>query len=219
MDRRWARGAPALVRRVRWGNVGRLAALLAAGTLIATEGRSCGEEAAAPLPEEAGVTARDGMYMTPGREPRPVGSAPALARRDRPRAARRRAAGSRRRAARSRGRTPRAAPSRGRTPRRSERRAEDRRPNGLRANRESSGEHAAVGPTDNAPTGARPVFEQPADPPAETAAPAPAVPSAPQSDAGVDPAPAGWIDPPRAPQDRASPSSAASGEFTPDPPP
>ena len=33
----------ALLRRVRWGNVGRLAALLAAGVLIATAGRGCGD--------------------------------------------------------------------------------------------------------------------------------------------------------------------------------
>jgi hypothetical protein len=55
VDRRRARGHPALLRRVRWGNVGRLAALLAAGTLIATGGRSCGEEPAGAPPEELGA--------------------------------------------------------------------------------------------------------------------------------------------------------------------
>jgi hypothetical protein len=61
VDRRRARGHPALLRRVRWGNVGRLAALLAAGTLIATGGRACGEEPSATPPEElgAGVDRRD----------------------------------------------------------------------------------------------------------------------------------------------------------------
>src|SRR3954465_3759115 len=34
-----------LLRRVRWGNVGRLTALLAAGVLIASGGRGCGEGA------------------------------------------------------------------------------------------------------------------------------------------------------------------------------
>src|SRR3954447_17290296 len=38
----------AVLRRVRWGNVARLAALLAAGVLIALGGRDCGGERAEP---------------------------------------------------------------------------------------------------------------------------------------------------------------------------
>ncbi|MGH2802710.1 MAG: hypothetical protein ACRDL4_06660, partial [Thermoleophilaceae bacterium] len=48
MDRRRAGRASALLRRVRWGNVGRLAALLAAGLLIASEVRACGRPEALP---------------------------------------------------------------------------------------------------------------------------------------------------------------------------
>ena len=50
VDRRRARGGPVLLRRVRWGNVGRLVALLAAGALIATGGRGCGPEPEASFP-------------------------------------------------------------------------------------------------------------------------------------------------------------------------
>ncbi|MGH2745861.1 MAG: hypothetical protein ACRDLY_06405 [Thermoleophilaceae bacterium] len=62
------------MRRVRWGNVGRLAALLAAGLLIATGGRGCrvpeGPELgpsgpAAPMPDAAGP---DRLEPTPKRK-------------------------------------------------------------------------------------------------------------------------------------------------------
>src|SRR5262245_25252797 len=66
---RWrAGGAPGLLRRVRWGNVGRLAALLAAGLAVASAGRGCGAgqprpeapRAEAPGGETTGGDARDG---------------------------------------------------------------------------------------------------------------------------------------------------------------
>jgi hypothetical protein len=52
MDRRRAGGAPALLRRVRWDNVGRLVALLAAGVLVAVGGRGCEPDPPAPRPDE-----------------------------------------------------------------------------------------------------------------------------------------------------------------------
>src|SRR5262245_33421672 len=68
MGRRRASGASGLLRRVRWGNVGRLAALLAAGLAVASAGRGCGAgqprpeapRAEAPGGETTGGDARDG---------------------------------------------------------------------------------------------------------------------------------------------------------------
>jgi hypothetical protein len=54
MDRRRAGGAPALWRRVRWANVGRLAVLLAAGFLIVSGGRGCRSGSPPPLPAPVG---------------------------------------------------------------------------------------------------------------------------------------------------------------------
>src|SRR5215204_7106829 len=54
MGRRRADGGPGLLARVRWGNVGRLAALLAAALLVFTGPRGCGP-AEQPSPPEAGV--------------------------------------------------------------------------------------------------------------------------------------------------------------------
>src|SRR5215217_8378936 len=50
MDRSRAGGDPALWRRIRWGNLGRLAVLLAAGTLLAVDdlGRGGSAEEAPP---------------------------------------------------------------------------------------------------------------------------------------------------------------------------
>ena len=65
MDRRRAGGAPALLRRVRWGNVGRLVALLAAGALLATGGRGCRPENPAPVREEPSPVEPPAAKRTP----------------------------------------------------------------------------------------------------------------------------------------------------------
>jgi hypothetical protein len=49
MDGRRVEGAPALWRRVRWANVGRLAVLLAAAFLIGSGGRGCRSGSPPPL--------------------------------------------------------------------------------------------------------------------------------------------------------------------------
>src|SRR5215213_1469116 len=54
MERRRADGGPGLVSRVRWGNVGRLAALLAAALLILAGPRGCRRDQV-PSPPGAGV--------------------------------------------------------------------------------------------------------------------------------------------------------------------
>src|SRR5829696_1841385 len=54
MERRRADGGPGLMARVRWGNVGRLAALLAAALLILAGPRGCGR-GEVPSPPGAGV--------------------------------------------------------------------------------------------------------------------------------------------------------------------
>src|SRR4051795_12550695 len=74
MARRRADGEPGLIDRVRWRNVGGLAALLAAGLAIALGPRSCGEPAPARLPEEEPVA------PPAGREVAPAPAAPARAR-------------------------------------------------------------------------------------------------------------------------------------------
>src|SRR4051794_25810295 len=55
MERRRADGGPGLLARVRWGNVGRLAALLAAALLILAGPRGC-RRGEVPSPPGAGVT-------------------------------------------------------------------------------------------------------------------------------------------------------------------
>src|SRR5215208_4064526 len=55
MERRRADGGPGLMARVRWGNVGRLAALLAAALLILAGPRGC-RRGEVPSPPGAGVT-------------------------------------------------------------------------------------------------------------------------------------------------------------------
>src|SRR4051794_16297518 len=54
MERRRADGGPGLLARVRWGNVGRLAALLAAALLILAGPRGC-RRSEVPSPPGAGV--------------------------------------------------------------------------------------------------------------------------------------------------------------------
>src|SRR3954447_25246050 len=54
MERRRADGGPGLLARVRWGNVGRLAALLAAALLILAGPRAC-RRGEVPSPPGAGV--------------------------------------------------------------------------------------------------------------------------------------------------------------------
>jgi hypothetical protein len=63
MGRRPASGIQGFLRRVRWGNVGCLAALLAAGVLVATGGRGFGAVPAREVP--------------PGAPPRPTLGQPA----------------------------------------------------------------------------------------------------------------------------------------------
>src|SRR3954449_13435870 len=54
MERRRADGGPGLLARVRWGNVGRLAALLAAALLILAGPRGC-RRGEGPSPPGGGV--------------------------------------------------------------------------------------------------------------------------------------------------------------------
>src|SRR5437588_1658119 len=55
MGRRRGNGPPGLLGRVRWGNVGRLAALLATGLLIAAGPRSCERRAPALVPDTPSI--------------------------------------------------------------------------------------------------------------------------------------------------------------------
>src|SRR2546423_11349874 len=56
MARRRGDGPPGFIDRVRWGNVGRLAAVLAAGLLIAVGPGACGKDAAKPVAQPRGLT-------------------------------------------------------------------------------------------------------------------------------------------------------------------
>src|SRR5205085_1693900 len=56
MARRRGDGPPGLIDRVRWGNVGRLAVVLAAGLLIAVGPGGCGKDAAKPVAQPRGLT-------------------------------------------------------------------------------------------------------------------------------------------------------------------
>jgi len=55
MARRRGDGPPGLIDRVRWGNVGRLAAVLAAVLLVAVEQGACGKDQQAPLARQRGL--------------------------------------------------------------------------------------------------------------------------------------------------------------------
>src|SRR5829696_4796910 len=89
MAGRRAGGAPALWRRVRWANVGRLAVLLAAGLLLVTGGRGCRADSPPPPPPEPLWTHRPGSERSPARR--------SLTRRETKAGANTRAGGARRR--------------------------------------------------------------------------------------------------------------------------
>src|SRR4051795_7858553 len=72
MERRRADGGPGLMARVRWGNVGRLAALLAAALLILAGPRGC-RRGEVPSPPGAGVTGAGPQRQLP---PSPLPAAP-----------------------------------------------------------------------------------------------------------------------------------------------
>src|SRR4051794_38909612 len=98
MERRRADGGPGLLARVRWGNVGRLAALLAAALLILAGPRGC-RRGEVPSPPGAGVTGAAPQRRLPP-SPLPAATpAPAVAA---PKAARSRPARRKRKHARTR---------------------------------------------------------------------------------------------------------------------
>src|SRR5438128_11977210 len=76
MGRRRGDGPPGLLGRVRWGNVGRLAALLATGLLIAAGPRSCERRAPALVPDTPSIRPAP---------PRAGAQPPPVARAERPR--------------------------------------------------------------------------------------------------------------------------------------
>src|SRR5688500_11395507 len=99
MERRRADGGPGLMARVRWGNVGRLAALLAAALLILAGPRGCGR-GEVPSPPGAGVIGAGPQRQQPP-SPLPAATPPATAapepaERPRPRRAKRKRARARR---------------------------------------------------------------------------------------------------------------------------
>src|SRR5215212_6004629 len=102
MERRRADGGPGLMARVRWGNVGRLAALLAAALLILAGPRGCARREV-PSPPGAAVIGAEPQRRQPP-SPLPAATPPvdptAPAERPQPVKRRRRARPSRRRAKR-----------------------------------------------------------------------------------------------------------------------
>src|SRR3954470_7669712 len=84
MERRRADGGPGLLARVRWGNVGRLAALLAAALLILAGPRGCrrGEGASAPGAGVPGAAPQRRLPPSPlpAATPAPAAAAPKAAR-------------------------------------------------------------------------------------------------------------------------------------------
>jgi hypothetical protein len=77
MAGRRAGGAPALWRRVRWANVGRLAALLAAGLLLVTGGRGCRAGSPLPAPPDRLGTQRPSSERPPPTPPSGKPASPA----------------------------------------------------------------------------------------------------------------------------------------------
>src|SRR5829696_5007836 len=124
MERRRADGGPGLMARVRWGNVGRLAALLAAALLILAGPRGCGR-GEVPSPPGAGVIGAGPQRQQPpsplpAATPPGTGAAPAAepakpkrrrVRRERVRPRRRAARAERRAASRRAARRVRTAPA------------------------------------------------------------------------------------------------------------
>ena len=82
MDRRRAGGAVALLRRVRWGNVGRLMALLAAGLLVVGVIRGGSREPRRPAPGASSAAAPrpERPVVRPPAVGRPGGEQPAVGR-------------------------------------------------------------------------------------------------------------------------------------------
>src|SRR3954470_2614430 len=78
MERRRADGGPGLLARVRWGNVGRLAALLAAALLILAGPRGC-RRGEVPSPPGAGGTGAGPQRQLPPSPPPAATPAPATA--------------------------------------------------------------------------------------------------------------------------------------------
>src|SRR5688500_17186333 len=75
MERRRADGGPGLMARVRWGNVGRLAALLAAALLILTGPRGCGRGEVPSPPGPGAIGAGPQRQQPPS--PLPAATPPA----------------------------------------------------------------------------------------------------------------------------------------------
>src|SRR5215213_761350 len=74
MERRRADGGPGLMARVRWGNVGRLAALLAAALLILAGPRGCARREAPSPPGAAVIDAEPQRRQPPS--PLPAATPP-----------------------------------------------------------------------------------------------------------------------------------------------